>query len=52
MYMAEVRPEYEVPQLSVTGLLGLAVAAVGILYLGVLPSQAIELAAKSVETIF
>jgi NADH-quinone oxidoreductase subunit N len=52
MYMAEVRPEYEVPQLSVTGLLGLAVAAVGIFYLGVLPSQAIELAAKSVETIF
>jgi NADH-quinone oxidoreductase subunit N len=52
MYMSDERAEHAVPPVSVTGLAGLAVAAAGIFYLGVLPARVIDLAARSIETIF
>lgn len=52
MYMSDERAEHAVPPVSVTGLAGLAVAAAGIFYLGVLPAHVIDLAARSIETIF
>jgi NADH-quinone oxidoreductase subunit N len=52
MYMSDARSDYEVPQLSATGLFGLALATLGIFYLGILPARVIELATRSIETIF
>jgi NADH-quinone oxidoreductase subunit N len=52
MYMSEARSDYEVPQPTATGLFGLGLATLGIFYLGILPSRVIELATKSIETIF
>jgi NADH-quinone oxidoreductase subunit N len=52
MYMSDERAEHVVPPTSATGLAGLAVAALGIFYLGILPARVIDLAARSVEAIF
>jgi NADH-quinone oxidoreductase subunit N len=52
MYMSEERAEHAVPPVPVAGLAGLAAAAAGIFYLGVLPARVIDLAARSIETIF
>jgi NADH-quinone oxidoreductase subunit N len=52
MYMADTRAEFEPPRLTATGLASLAIAAAAIFYLGILPSGAIGLAARSIETIF
>jgi NADH-quinone oxidoreductase subunit N len=52
MYMSDERAEHVVPPTSATGLAGLAVAALGIFYLGILPARIIDLAARSVEAIF
>ena len=52
MYMTDTRAEFEPPRLSVTGLVSLTVAAAAVFYLGILPTGAIELAARSIETIF
>jgi NADH-quinone oxidoreductase subunit N len=52
MYMAETKPAFEPPQLTTAGLAGLALAALGVLYLGVLPTRVIDIASRSIETIF
>ena len=52
MYMAEEEAAFEPPRLTATGLAGLAIAAAAIFYLGVLPSRVIDIAARSIETIF
>jgi NADH-quinone oxidoreductase subunit N len=52
MYMSDVGADYDVPQPSWTSMIGLGLAAIGIFYLGILPSAVIELATRSVETIF
>jgi len=52
MYMSDARADYDVPQLSLTGLAGLAVAAAGVFYMGLLPSWLIEVATESVRTFF
>jgi len=52
MYMADTQPESVPAPLTATGLAGLAVAALGILYLGVLPTRVIDIATRSIETIF
>jgi hypothetical protein len=41
-----------VPQPSVVGLASLGLAAAGIFYLGILPSRIIDLATRSIDTIF
>jgi NADH-quinone oxidoreductase subunit N len=52
MYMSEGKAEFEPPQLGAMGLAGLGLAAAGILYLGVLPSRVIDLATRSIGSIF
>ena len=52
MYMTESRAEYEPPRLTATGLATLGVAAATVFYLGVLPARVIELATRSIDTIF
>ena len=52
MYMSEGKAEFEPPRLTGIGLAGLALAAAGIFYLGVLPTRVIDLASRSIETIF
>jgi len=52
MYMADTPPEFAPAPLTATGLAGLAAAALGILYLGVLPTRVIDIATRSIETIF
>jgi NADH-quinone oxidoreductase subunit N len=52
MFMSEARADYEVPQLSRWGLAGLTLAAAGVFYLGILPSRVIDLATRSIDTIF
>ena len=52
MYMADTRAEFEPARLSATGLVSLAAAAAAVFYLGILPTGTIELAARSIQTIF
>ena len=52
MYMADGKAEFEAPRPSLVGMTALGLAAVGIFYLGVLPSRVIEIAAQSVQMIF
>jgi NADH-quinone oxidoreductase subunit N len=52
MYMSDAAAEHEVPRLSPLGIVGLSLAALGVLYLGVLPSWVIDIAVRSIETIF
>jgi NADH-quinone oxidoreductase subunit N len=52
MYMSEARAEFVTARPPAVGLVGLALAALAVIYLGVLPSAVIELATRSIETIF
>jgi NADH-quinone oxidoreductase subunit N len=51
MYMTE-GPEMVRPRIPATAMAGLALATIAVLYLGVLPTQVLELARQSIETIF
>jgi NADH-quinone oxidoreductase subunit N len=51
MYMTE-GPEMVRPRIPATAMAGLALATFAVLYLGVLPTQILELARESIETIF
>jgi NADH-quinone oxidoreductase subunit N len=52
MYMAERRSGTVLPGISRTGLATLTVAIIVIFYLGILPTQVLDLAAASISTIF
>jgi NADH-quinone oxidoreductase subunit N len=52
MYMSDARHEPTVASVSPTAVAGLALATVGVFYLGILPTGVINLALRSVETIF
>jgi NADH-quinone oxidoreductase subunit N len=52
MYMAERKPEFEPPQLTATGAAALSLAAAGVFYLGILPTRVIDIASRSIDTIF
>jgi NADH-quinone oxidoreductase subunit N len=52
MYMSETKAAFEPAPLSGTGLAGLVLAGIGVLYLGILPSDIIELATRSVTNLF
>jgi NADH-quinone oxidoreductase subunit N len=52
MFMSDARADYEVPRLTRWGLAGLSLAALAVFYLGILPSRVIDLATRSVDTIF
>jgi len=52
MYMSERDARPLPAPLSTVALAGLALSVVGILYLGILPTQVIDLAQGSVATIF
>jgi NADH-quinone oxidoreductase subunit N len=51
MYMTE-GPEMVRPRVPATAVAGLAIATIAVLYLGVLPTQVLELARQSIQTIF
>ncbi len=51
MYMTE-GPEMVRPRVPATAMAGLALATIAVLYLGVLPTQMLELALESISTIF
>jgi NADH:ubiquinone oxidoreductase subunit 2 (subunit N) len=52
MYMSDGKPDFEPAPLTATGLAGLSFAALVVFYLGVLPTRVIDIAARSIETIF
>jgi NADH-quinone oxidoreductase subunit N len=52
MYMSDGRPDFEPAPLTATGLAGLSFAALVVFYLGVLPTRVIDIASRSIETIF
>jgi NADH-quinone oxidoreductase subunit N len=52
MYMSETRAAYEPPAVSATGVASLSAAAFAVVYFGLLPAPLIELARRSIETIF
>ena len=52
MYMSDARAEYEPPPLGRVGLASLVIAAGLVFYLGVLPARVIDLATRSIATIF
>jgi NADH-quinone oxidoreductase subunit N len=51
MYMTE-GPEMVRPRIPATAMAGLALATIAVLYLGVLPTQVLDLARQSIATIF
>ncbi len=51
MYMTE-GPDMVRPHIPATAMAGLALATIAVLYLGVLPTQVLELARQSIQTIF
>jgi len=52
MYMSESKAAYEPPVVSATSVVGLSAAVFGVLYFGLLPTPLIEMARRSIETIF
>jgi len=52
MYMSDGKPEFEPAPLTATGLAGLSFAALVVFYLGILPTRVIDIATRSIETIF
>ncbi len=52
MYMAEPTSEWRAPALSRTSMAGLTLAVLAVIYLGVLPTRLLDLAAASISTIF
>ena len=51
MYLTE-GPEVHRPRVPATAVAGLALATIAVFYLGVLPTQILELALESISTIF
>jgi NADH-quinone oxidoreductase subunit N len=51
MYMTD-GPDMVRPRIPATAMAGLALATIAVLYLGVLPTQVLELARQSIQTIF
>ncbi len=52
MFMSTSKAELEVSPFGVVGTVGLALAAVATFYLGILPTRLIDLATRSISTIF
>jgi len=52
MFMASSKAELEVPPYGIIGGVGLALAAAATFYLGILPTRLIDIATRSISTIF
>ena len=52
MFMSSSKAELEVPRFGMVGTVGLALAAAATFYLGILPTRLIDLATRSISTIF
>jgi NADH-quinone oxidoreductase subunit N len=52
MYMSESRAERSLPRVPATAMAGLGLALASVFYLGIIPSSVIDLATRSIATLF